>query len=85
MIVVAVVRRGVTPLPAAICGEIAPDHNTIAAPVGGVALLADVEKLVAFAPVPPVPAGKSMLFAGLTLPPADAVQPPVARATLTRV
>ena len=83
--VVAVVRRGVTPLPQVIGGEIAPDHSTAAAPVGGDPLDDEVEKLVALAPVPPLPAGKSMLAAGLIEPPDEADHPPVDRATLTRV
>src|SRR5215831_3816102 len=84
-IVLAVVRRGVTPLPQAMVGEIAPLHRMACAPVGGLALLFAVAKNVAVAPVPPVPAGKSMLAAGEMVPFDDADQPPVERPTLTRV
>jgi hypothetical protein len=87
VIVDAVVRRGVTPLPQAIVGDIAPDHRIADVPVGGEALLDPVEKKLAVAPVPPVPAGKSMLATGLTVvgPVPETPHPPLERATLTRV
>lgn len=74
-----VVNLGVIPLPVTILGVIVPDHRIAVAPPP----VLPVEKCVAV-PEPPVPAGKSMLAAGLTLPPDDALQPPVVLATLVR-
>ena len=65
-------------------GVTVPIHNRTAAPVGGVALLAEVEKKLAV-PAPPVPAGNVMAAAGLIEPLAAALQPPVVLATLTLV
>jgi hypothetical protein len=84
--VVPVVNRGVTPLPTVMEGVTVPLHRMGWAPVGGVALLFEVEKKVTV-PVPPVPAGKSMLAMGLIEEgsPTGALQAAVVRATLTRV
>jgi len=79
----AVVRRGVTPFPVTIFGDTVPDHKITWAPVGGVALEAAVAKKVTV-PEPPVPAGKSILATGVTVP-ADSAHPPEALVTLTLV
>jgi hypothetical protein len=78
VIVVAVVNLGVTPLPAAIVGDTAPDQSIALVPPPDLPVL---KKLMV--PEPPVPATKSMFAAGLTLPALDVVQP-VERATLAR-
>ena len=86
VIVVAVVRVGVTPTPQVMLGVTVPLHRIVCAPVGGAALELDVEKKDAV-PEPPVPAGKLMFAAGdilAGLPPVT-VQPPVVLATLTLV
>jgi hypothetical protein len=77
VIVVAVERRGVTPLPVTTLGVTVPDHKIAAAPPP----VLHVEKCDTV-PVPPVPAGKSMLATGDTDPPVTA-QPPEDRATFT--
>jgi len=76
--VVLVVRRGVTPFPAAIVGDTPPDQSIAVVPPP---VLPVLKKLMV--PLPPVPAGKSIFAAGLTLP-VVAVLHPVERATLTR-
>jgi len=76
--VVAVVRRGVTPLPAAMVGDTPPLHRIGEVPPPDL----PVEKKF-IVPLPPVPAVKSMFAAGLTLP-ADEVVHPVERATFAR-
>lgn len=75
LIAVAVVRRGVTPLPAAMVGDTAPLHRMGEVPPPDF----PVEKKL-MVPEPPVPAGKSMFATGLTVPP-DAVLHPVDLAT----
>jgi hypothetical protein len=86
VIVVPVVSRGVTPEPTVIAGVTEPLHRIGWVPVGGVALLFEVAKNVTL-PVPPVPAGKSMLAMGLIEEgsPVGALQAAVVRATLTLV
>lgn len=79
MIVVAVVRRGVTPLPDEIEGVIVPLCRIAVAPDEAT----PVEKLVSV-PEPPVPAGASMLTEGESAPPDAALQAPVARLTCVR-
>jgi hypothetical protein len=67
-------------------GVTEPLHKIGCVPVGGLALLFEVEKKVTV-PVPPVPAGKSMLAMGLIEEgsPVGALQAPVVRATFTLV
>src|SRR5215207_7990354 len=78
VIVLAVVRRGVTPLPTVILGVTVPEWKMSVAPPPVLPVLKCVT-----VPLPPVPAGKSMLATGLTLL-AVTVHPPVVLATLTR-
>lgn len=70
VMVVAVVKRGVTPLPHTMLGVTVPDHRIAADPPP----LFPVEKYVAV-PDPAVPAAKSMFEAGLTELPVT-VHPP---------
>ena len=82
----AVDSDGVTPLPVTMLGVTVPDQRIGCVPVGGEALDFDVEKYVTV-PEPPVPAGKLIAATGDACVGAVplTVQPPVVRATLTRV
>jgi hypothetical protein len=76
VMVLAVVRRGITPeAPMAMFGVTVPDQKISVAPLD----VLPVEKLVIVVPEAPLD-GKSMFATGEVLPAVDAVQPPVVRA-----
>lgn len=78
MIDVAVVSRGVMPLPVEMFGVTVPLNRIAVAPPP----VLPVQKCETVSP-PPVPAGKSMLASGVHAP-LDTVQPLVVLATFTR-
>jgi hypothetical protein len=79
VIAVAVVRMGVTPFPVTMFGVTVPLYQSTPAPV-----CAEPTPKYVTVPEPPVPAGKEISAAGLTLF-AVTVHPPEVRATATRV